>query len=106
MVYRFRVTLSKYGSDEAHAERILEAFYGTHPEVGAVVSQNVRDDTLTVVFSLAAEDPDAAIERGREIFRESGTATGLPMTDVLEINLSLVPADEQAEYDERELQPA
>lgn len=108
MRYRFRITLSEYGSDEAFAERVLAAFYATHPEVGAVVSQNTRDTTLTVVFSLDAEDSIAAIERGQAVFQEGSGATGLPMTDLIEATVSLVPAEELAECgdDTREIQPA
>jgi hypothetical protein len=105
--YRFRITLSEYGAEETFAERVLEGFYATHPEVGAVVSQNSRDNTLTVVFSLDADDSNAAIDRGQAIFRQGGEATGLPMTELIEANVSLVPADELADCDgTRQLQPA
>jgi hypothetical protein len=108
VLYRFRITISEYGAAEAHAERVLEAFYAKHPDVGAVVSQNTRDRTLTVVFSLDAEDSRVAIERGQAVFRDGGEATGLPMTELIEANVSLVPAEELAERDDdsRELQPA
>jgi hypothetical protein len=91
--YRFRITVSDYGSNEAHAERALEGFYGTHPEAGAVVSQNTRDGTLTIVFSLDADSSAVAVERGQTILREGASATGLPMTGLIEASVTLVPAD-------------
>ena len=107
MRYRFRMTLSEYGSDEDYAERVLEAFVSTHPDVGPVVSQDTNVGTLTVVFSLDAESADAAIEQGRTVFADGGAASGLPMTALLEANVALVPSDEVSERGEdRELQTA
>ena len=105
MLYRFRITLAEYGADEDIAERVLDAFCSTHPEVGAVVAQDIPTSTLTLVFSLEAEGADAAIERGREVFAEGGAATGLPLTEILELNVALVPAADAA-VEPRELQPA
>jgi hypothetical protein len=107
VVYRFRMTLSEYGSDESYGERVLEAFVATHPEVGAVVSQSTKANTLTVVFSVEAETADAAIQHGREVFAAGGAASGLPMTELLEANVILVASGDNSERDEeRELQPA
>jgi hypothetical protein len=105
--YRVRITLAGYGEDEAAAERFLGGFVSTHPEVSPVVSQNTVANTMAVVYSLEADDPNDAAVRGRPIFVDGAEASGLDPVDLLELNVSLVGFEtESAEADERELQPA
>ena len=92
--YRFHITVTEHGRDPANGDRVLEAFMETHPEVGPVVSQNTVSGTLSVTFSLEAEDVNAAIDLGRPVFAEGGAASGLPSTQVVGFEISLVPAEE------------
>lgn len=104
--YRFRITLSGYGGDEERAERLLDGFAETHPEVGPVVSQDSDADTLTVVFSLEAGDPNEAFDLGRPIFLEGAAASELEPVDLIEINISLISSEAKKTGSDRELQPA
>ena len=82
MEHRIRVTVARQGLDEANGERVLEAFLETHPETGPVVDQNLELGTLSVTFSLDAEDPDDAWRKGERIavdgFDAARERTGAP----------------------------
>jgi hypothetical protein len=90
MTYRFRFTLDSYGDAEEHAEQFVDAFAETHPEVGAVVSQNTEEGTLSIVFSLDAKDHDDAIDKARPVFIEAATATKLEPAGISEMMISRV----------------
>jgi len=105
--YRITVTLAEHGRPgiaEDNAEVLLSAFEKAHPEVGPSVSANFRQETLSVLFSLDAEDANQAFERGRPIFAAGLRASGLRPTPVTRIEIEAVPADEFEE--QPELQPA
>lgn len=104
--YRFRITLAGYGNDERSAESLLDGFADTHPEVGPVVSQDVDADTLTIVFSLEAGDPNVALDLGRPIFLEGVAASQLEPVELIEINVSLISPGAEKAGSDRELQPA
>ena len=93
MEYRLEITMTEFGRDEETAERFLDGFLQTHPEVGAVVSQNLRTGHLTLVFSLEAADPQDAWERGRPIFGAGAAASGLSADDTQVISLHVDPVD-------------
>ena len=88
--YRLRITLDSYGDCEEYAEQFLEGFAASHPEVGPVVSQNVLEGTLTVVFSLEATDDEDAVGKARPIFLEGAKASGLTPRPIAELNVSRV----------------
>ena len=104
MELRVRVTTGEHGRDPANGERFLEGFLATHPEAHPVVSQNVADGTLTVSFSVEADDAFAAGPIGGEIFTDGATASGLPVSEVVDVAVTL--ADVGSEDEARELQPA
>jgi hypothetical protein len=106
MEYRIRVTLAEHGQPgiaEDNGERLLDAFEKVHPEVGPSVSADFRQGTLSVLFSLDAEDANKAFERGRPIFAAGLRASRLRATPVTRIEIEAVPANE---FKESELQPA
>jgi hypothetical protein len=102
--FRLRLILSDSGRDPANGERFLEAFMKTHPEVGPVVSQNVRTGQLVVTIAVDGTDITDAVRKGVPIFIDGLDESKLPPSDVLDISASLIPADELDES--RELQPA
>ena len=102
--FRLRLILSDFGRDPANGERFLEAFMKTHPEVGPVVSQNVRTGQLVVTIAVDGTDITDAVGKGVPIFIDGLDESKLPPSDVLDISASLIPADELDES--RELQPA
>lgn len=75
--YRFSTTMLGYGDDEDAAEAFLEGFLSVHPEVGAVISQNSAENTITATFSLRATNQQHAYDLGVMIWAESGVASGL-----------------------------
>ena len=100
--YRLTVTVADHGHDLENGERFLDGFMEAHPEVGPSVSQNTETGTLSVTFSVDAEDPDAAYEQSKTIFPEGANASGLPPTHIVKVELELVEDAELAEDDERE----
>ncbi len=81
MEYRLTITIPQHGSAEENADRLLDGFLDTHPEVGPVVGQDLEAATLAVVFSLEAENVYDAFERARVIFADGATASGLSKPD-------------------------
>lgn len=102
MGLRVRVTIAEHGTDPDNGERFLEGFLATHPEANPVVSQNTAEGTLTVSFSVEAEDAFKAGPIGGQIFAEGATASGLPLSQVLDVSVSHA----EIEAETRELQPA
>jgi hypothetical protein len=87
--YRMTITVSEHGhSDvaESRMEQLLEAFYETHPEVGAVVGANYHLDRLDATFSIDAPNAREANGLGTKVFVEAYTASGLEVTEIIEIN--------------------
>lgn len=105
-MYRLRMTLDSYSDSEDYAEQFLEGFVATYPEAGPVVSQNLIEGTMTVVFSVEAKDHEEAWERGRPIFAAGGAASGLKPAQIVEMTISrIVPQDTNLGADDRALQP-
>jgi hypothetical protein len=102
MELRVRVTISEHGADPDSGERLLEGFLATHPESAPVVSQNLAEKTLTVSFSVLAEDAFAAGPVGGKIFMDGVNASELPATEILDVSVSHA----EIESETRELQPA
>jgi len=102
--FRLRLIVAEYGHDPANGERFFDAFMATHPKAGPVVSQNTETGQLTVTIAVDASDITEAVERAIPIFSDGCNASGLPLTDVLDINATLIQADELDET--RELQHA
>ena len=92
--HRIHITISGHGRLPANGERFLEGFMSTHPEVGPVVSQNVIDGRMGVTFSLDAADASDAFERARPVFDAGLAASGLERTPIVNLEISLVPANE------------
>ena len=102
--YRFTFTVSEHGTVPENGETFLAGFIAVHPEVGPVVSQNTDSGTLSVTFSLEAEDINLAVEKAITIFMNGATESELEPTEVIDLSASLAAA-EHYEGD-RELQPA
>lgn len=92
--HRIHITVSEHGYDLENGERFLKGFTETHPEVGPSVSQNTADGTLSVTLSLDAEDANEAFELSRPIFVDGAYASGLDVTQIVGVEVSLVPAEE------------
>ena len=102
--FRLRLIMSDHGRDPDNGERFLEAFMKTHPEVGPVVSQNTETGRLVVTIAVDATGITDAVEKGVPIFIDGLDASGLTPSDVLDISVSSIPADELDEA--KQLQPA
>jgi len=87
--------MAGYGDDEEAAGDFLEGFQGAHPEVGAVISQDGAEDTITATFALAARDEQHALQLGIMFWVESGVASGLSPNDLIRTEIELVDTDRQ-----------
>lgn len=99
MDYRLSITMSNLGQNPANGERFLEAFQATHPEVGAVVSQNTETGTLTTTFTVEARDAQHAVDVARPIFADAATAAdGITPDHTTPVGMTVeaVTADELA----------
>lgn len=94
--YRLRITMAGYGSDEDAAGAFLDAFLSEHPEVGAVISQDSAEDTITATFSLSATNEQHALSLGVVIWLESGAVSGLEPHDVVRVEIEAI-TEQQAE---------
>jgi hypothetical protein len=102
MELRLTIVIAEHGHDEDNGARLLDALHELHPEVGAVVSQNLRAGTLSTTFRITATDPfDAAAAAGK-LFADAAALAELAPSDVVDVHVSAVGA----EHGERELQPA
>lgn len=91
--YRLSVVIAGLGSREAaesNMERFVEAFDKAFPGAGAVMAANYRLETLDATFSVDAKDAREACEIGGNMFCEAANATGIPPTEILEIQATLV----------------
>jgi hypothetical protein len=88
--YRLRITMAGYGGDEDAAGAFLEAFLSEHPEVGATISQNRAEDTITATFSLSATNEQHALALGVVIWLESGAASGLEPHDLVRVEIETI----------------
>lgn len=102
MELRVRVTIARHGTDPDNGERFLEGFLAAHPEAHPVVSQNTVEGTLTVSFSVEAEDVFAAGPVGGQIFAEGANVSGLPVSEVIDVSVTHA----EIESEKRVLQPA
>lgn len=93
--YRLSVVVAELGSRDAaetNMERFVEAFDKAFPDAGAVMAANYRLETLDATFSVDAKDARSACKIGGDMFCEAANATGIPSTDILEIQATLVAA--------------
>lgn len=104
--HRIHITVSEHGYELENGERFLNGFMETHPEVGPSVSQSTADGTLSVTLSLDAEDANEAFERSRRIFVDGAYASGLNVTQIVGVEVSLVPAEEHEPEHKPEPVPA
>jgi hypothetical protein len=88
--YRLHITMTGYGSDEDAAGAFLDAFLSEHPEVGAVISQNTAEDTITATFSLSATNEQHALSLGLVIWLESGAVSGLEPHDLVRVEIETI----------------
>src|SRR6266516_2602782 len=96
MGLRVRVTISKHGTDPDNGEQFLTGCLETHPEANPVVSQNIVDGTLAVSFTVEAEDAFAAAGRvARQIFAEGASASGLSVTEVVDVTVTQVDVESE-----------
>lgn len=102
MELRVRVTIARHGVDPENGERFLEGFLASHPGAHPVVSQNTTEGTLTVSFSVEAEDVFAAGPVAGQIFTDGAQASGLPVSEILDVSVTHA----EIESETRELQPA
>jgi hypothetical protein len=91
--YRLRITMAGYGDDEDAAGAFLDAFLSEHPEVGATISQNRAEDTITATFSLSATNEQHALSLGVVIWLESGAVSGLEPHDVVRVEIEAISED-------------
>jgi hypothetical protein len=103
--YRLRITMAGYGNDEDAAGAFLDAFLSEHPEVGAVISQDSAEDTITAIFSLAATNEQHALALGVAIWLESGAVSGLEPHEVVRVEIETL-SGEVRETDARTLASA
>ena len=79
------ISVAEHGFDTENGETWLEALLDVASEAGPVVTQNADDGTLTMSFTVEAEDPTGAISAAAEVFRLAADVTGLAETTIIEI---------------------
>jgi hypothetical protein len=105
---RITVTIERAGSED-EAERLLEAFYKTNPDVGAVVDQDLAEDVLNATFSINVADDtslDALRERITTILVSALTESGIPYRPIKHVQLESVGDGNTIDDRVRELVPA
>lgn len=93
--YRLNIAFREHGRREVaedNMEMLSNAFFETHPEVGAVIAANFHLGTMDATFSVIAEDAKAASPFGVDVFCEAAAASGLEPTEIVEINVQAVEA--------------
>jgi hypothetical protein len=79
------ICVAGHGYDAENGEAWHEALHDVAGEAGPVVTQNPEDGTLTMSFTVEAEDPTGAISAAAEVFRLAADVTGLPETEIIEV---------------------
>jgi hypothetical protein len=102
MELRLTIVVAEHGHDEDNGARLLDAFEEHFPEVGAVVSQNIKTGTLAVTFRVDAKDPFEGPQSAGRIFAQAATDANLDPTEVLDVHVTPVGAEAHADA----LQPA
>ena len=75
MNHRLRMIIAEYGRDEDCAERVLDAFWETHPEATAAVSLYTETGTLSITTSVSADNAYDAWQTGYEIYMDALNAS-------------------------------
>ncbi len=88
--FRVTVTIAEHGFSEESADRCFDAFNELYPEAGPVVSQNIKDGTLTVTIAVEATDPWAATNLGSEILGNGLEKAQLALSPVLAVCVTAV----------------
>jgi len=91
--YRLSVVVAELGereSAEKNMELFIDAFDAVYPDAGAVMAANYRLETLDATFSVEAKDAREASEIGGGMFCEAANRSGIPATEILEIQATLV----------------
>jgi hypothetical protein len=102
MEYRITMTLAEHGTAES-CQRVLESFVATSPQAGAVVEADTEAATLSVTYSVDADDFDQLKDRAASIFAAALARSGLPPAELIDVEVEDV--DVAADL-KRELQPA
>jgi hypothetical protein len=79
------ICVAEHGYEAGNDETWLEALLDVAGEAGPVVTQNAEDGTLTMSFTVEAEDPTGAISAAAEVYRTAADITGLAETVIIEI---------------------
>lgn len=93
--YRLRITMAGYGDDEEAAAAFLDAFLSEHPEVGATISQNSAENTISATFSLSATNEQHALSLGLVIWLESGAVSGLEPHELVRVEIEAIAEIDQ-----------
>jgi len=88
--YRITVDMRDRGAVVANAEILSDAFLEVHPETGLVASADLERRTLSITFSLDAENADAALDRGKAVFADGAGASGLDRAEVVGLHVEAV----------------
>lgn len=83
------------GVIEEKMERLLDAFFEAHPEVGAVVASNFHLGTMDATFSVLARDAKAAGVLGAEVFDEVLATSDLQPAEITGINVERVDVEKE-----------
>lgn len=94
-----QITVSEHGFDPENGVRLTQSFMELYPDAGPAVSQNVRTGTLSVTFTVDADNAQSAFEAGAILFARSMMAAKLDPTQILSVESSIVG---EAETGERE----
>lgn len=93
MEVRLVFTVAEHGRLSENGERFMRAFTTAYPEGGPSVSQSVASGSLTVTFSVDADDAKDALEHGVRVFDAGVRATGLPSAEVVSVKSWSVEAE-------------
>jgi hypothetical protein len=97
MEHRITVTMPVVDELEQELEQLIDGFVQTHPEAGPVGAANLEQRTMSISYSVDAEDFQTAWAAGASIFSEGMAAASLSDRQLLRGEVEAVEAEEAHE---------
>ena len=89
MEFSVDLTLSELGRDDDNGSRLFEAIQRVAPGTDPVLAGNFVDGLLSIVFAVDAADAAEALDRGRRLVDTGLAEAGLPMTQLVAVDVHL-----------------
>jgi hypothetical protein len=95
--YRVTVTIAEHGFSDEAAESALDALLEIAEAAGPVVSQDAESGEMRLTIALDADDAWTAAEQASSVFAEALDKTGLPVTEVIGVQVTAVEREDSTE---------